>query len=251
MKIISSYIETIAKDFWSKTTLQKNKPPYDISGAVSLLLPLDIVSMSELTLRKIDQWLRKKGISISTDVNDRYLHGFILISKGAGFMFVNGTDSQEERTFTIAHEASHFILDYKIPRDKAIEKFGNGIEGVLDGFREPTIDEQVRGLINETNIRPFTHLLEKDGDGSFQNIKVFDAENNADALAIELLAPHSEVVKATLSGKRKMSFELFDQQCFDILISKYKLPSSIATQYSKRLAYSVTGGPSIMSKLGF
>lgn len=251
MLIVSPYIEKIAKDFWSQVGRYKSNPPYDIAGAISLLLPLDIVSLSDLTLKKINIWLISNGINIPINVNDRHLHGFVLIKKGTGFMFINGTDSEEERAYTIAHEASHFILDYKIPRDKAIKKVGNGIESVLDGLREPTLDEQANGIINGISIQPFTHLLENDGDGSFRNIKVYDSENNADTLALELLAPYSEIIKITTTGRNKMSFDLFDQQCFDILISKYKLPGPIAEQYSKRLAYFVTGGPSIMGKLGF
>lgn len=251
MLIVTSYIETIAKNFWCQVGRAKSGPPYDIAGAISLQMPLDIVSLSELTLGKIDQWLVNKGIKIPISVNDRYLHGFILVKKGTGFIFVNGTDNEDERLYTIAHEASHFILDYKIPRDMAIAKIGDGVENVLDGLRQPTLDEQINGIISGISVQPFTHLLEKDGDGSFTNIKVFDAENNADALAIELLAPHNEVIKATLCGRKKMPFDLFDQLCLDLLISKYRVPETIAKQYSKRLAYFVTGGPSIMNKLGF
>lgn len=251
MLLVKPYIETIARDFWRQISRKRSGPPHDIACAVSLLLPLDIVSLSDLTLGKIYQWLISNGIKIPMSVNDRHLHGFILINSGTGFMFINGTDSEEDRLYTIAHEASHFILDYKIPRDKVIRKIGSEIESVLDGLREPTIDEQVNGIINGVSIQPFMHLLEKDGDGSFENIKTFDAENDADTLALELLAPHSEIIKITMAGRKKMSFDLFDQQCFDILISKYKLPSSVAKQYSKRLAYFSTGGLSIMNKLGF
>lgn len=250
MLTVPTHIKKIAADFWNQVPKLKLQPPYDIAGAVSLILPLDIVSLCDLTLQKIDQWLSSKGISVPINVNDRHLHGFVLVNKGTGFIFINGTDVEEERLYTIAHEASHFILDYKIPRDKAINKIGNGIENVLDGLREATVDEQVEGIIHGISIRPFTHLLEKEGDGSFGSIKIFDSENNADALAIELLAPHAEVIKTTLNGK-KLTFSVFDQHCLDLLISKYKLPEIIAKQYSKRLAYAVTGGPSIMNKLGF
>lgn len=250
MVFIPFHIEKIATEFWNQVPKSKSKPPYDIAGAISLVLPLDIVSLCDLTLKRVDQWLASKGIIVPINVSDRHLHGFVLVNQGMGFIFINGTDSEEERLYTIAHETSHFILDYKIPRDKAIRKIGNGIKNVIDGLREATIDEQINGILSGIQVRPFTHLLEKEGNGSFENIKIFDAENNADALAIELLAPHTEVIKSTLTG-RKITFSLFDQRCFNILITKYKLPEPIAEQYSKRLAYAVTGGPSIMNKLGF
>jgi len=251
MSVAPAYIEAIAKEFWSKIRRFRSQPPYDIAGAVSILLPLDIISLSELTLAGIDKWLNDRGIRIPVALSDRHLHGFLLIRNGSGFMFINGTDSEEERKYTIAHETSHFILDYKIPRDTAIEKLGKDIGAVLDGIRPPTVHEQVNGLIKEVSLDTFTHLLEKEGDGSFESFKVFNAENSADLLALELLAPFSEVMKVVQDGKRKIPFEVFDQQCLDLLVSVYKLPHPIARQYSKRLAYLTTGGPSILSKLGF
>lgn len=250
MRFVQSYIENIARDFWSQIRPSPT-PPYDISGAVSLMLPVDIVCLSDLSLKKIEQWLTNRNLTFKTDVNDRCLHGFILIYSGTGFIFINGTDSEEERRYTIAHEVSHFILDYKIPRDKAIDKLGIPISDVLDGLREPSIQERVDGVINGVSVQLFTHILEKDGDGSFLSIKVFNAENNADSLALELLAPHSIVTKETMAGKKKMQFAHFEVRCYTLLTEKYKLPQSIAKQYAKSLSYSVTGGPSITNKLGF
>jgi IrrE N-terminal-like domain len=250
MRFIKPHIENIAKGFWAQTD-QKSMPPFDISGTVNLLFPIDIINLSELSLRKVEQWLLQRNIHINVDANDRHLHGFILIYKGSGFIFINGTDSEEERRYTIAHEASHFILDYKIPRDQIIEKMGLQIQDVLDGVRDATEYERIDGLLNSINIRPFTHLLEKEGDGSFESIQIFNAENNADLLALELLAPNSKVIKETLAGKESISFYEFEKKCYEILIQKYKLPNSIAKQYSTTLSYSITGGPSIMTKLGF
>ena len=111
--------------------------------------------------------------------DDRLLHGFILISRGSGFIFVNGTDSEEERKYTIAHEASHFLLDYKLPRDTAVKKLGRTILEVIDGYREPTIEEKVDGMLYSAMIKPYTHLLEKVGDGTFKNLNILNSENDA------------------------------------------------------------------------
>ncbi|MFL5788101.1 MAG: ImmA/IrrE family metallo-endopeptidase [Flavisolibacter sp.] len=250
MRITSPYIERIAQDFW-KQTGQQWIAPYDINCAVSLLLPIDIVSLCELSLEKVDQWLSQRGIKIPIDINDRYLHGFVLVSQGNGFIFINGTDTEEERRYTVAHEVSHFILDYKILRDEAVRKLGTVVLDVLDGLREPTVEERISGLLKDVIVRPFTHLLEKEGDGSFKNSRIFDSENRADTLALELLAPHDEITHAILKGNVKISFPAFHEKCIDLLVNKYRLPLPIAEQYSKRLAYSVTGGPSIINKLGF
>jgi Zn-dependent peptidase ImmA (M78 family) len=246
----NSYIVSVAKEFWSVGGLNA-EPPYDISGAVSLLFPIDIVQLSELTTGKIDHWFASRKINIQTHVKDRYLHGFVVFYRGSGFMFINGTDDETERRYTIAHEVSHFLLDYKIPRDKIIQKLGNSVEDALDGVREPTSAEMIEGIIKHVSVKPFMHLLEKEGDGSFQNLKIYNSENNADALALELLAPANRVTGETLRGRKKLPYQDFYQKAAEIIGYRYKLPAEIANGYARLLAYKITGGPSLIDKLGF
>jgi len=249
MRIINPLIIKTAKEFW-ETAGGINAFPCDISGAVNLVLPIDIVCLSELSLKKIENWLNKRKIYLDIEFDDRLLHGFILISRGSGFIFVNGTDSEEERKYTIAHEASHFLLDYKLPRDIAVKKLGRTILEVIDGYREPTIEEKVDGMLYSAMIKPYTHLLEKVGDGTFKNLNILNSENDADALALELLAPSSSVIKDTNPNKNKISYYDFKNQCYYILRSKYLIPDTIAEIYSSKLSYVATGAPSIISKLG-
>ena len=250
MPIVKPHIANIASDFWKRTGPSKS-PPFDIYGAISFTLPVDIVNLSELSLRKIEVWLRNRNIPLTIGVDDRDIHGFILMSKGCGFIFINGTDPEDERRYSVAHELSHFILDYKIPRDRAIEKFGIHILEVLDGYREPSLTERIDSVLKSVVIQTYTHLLEKKGDGSFESAKVFDAENDADMLALELLAPSSKVIKGTKEGQSKPVFSEFRNNCYKLLVEKYGLPSSISEEYASRIAFSVTGGPSILTKLGF
>ncbi|WDO13956.1 ImmA/IrrE family metallo-endopeptidase [Flavobacterium sp. WW92] len=243
-------IVSLAKDFRHMAAI-KNDIPYDIMGAVSLVMPIDIICLSDLSISKIKKWLNNRNILFNTETNDRYLHGFIITFKGTGFIFVNGTDSEDERRFTIAHETSHFILDYKLKRDKALKKFGLGILDVLDGYREPTITEKIDGILFSVDVKPFTHLIEKSADGSFESLEIFNSENDADRLALELLAPSLQVIKKVKAIKSSLSFNEFNKHCFEILINEYRLPDNIAKNYSLQLSYKETGGPSIMSKLGF
>jgi Zn-dependent peptidase ImmA (M78 family) len=249
MPLIKPYIVRIANEFRFKSGRDKKVASFDISRAISLKLPVDIISLSELTLRKVRQWLIDRNVNINIDFNDRPLHGFILTFRGSGFIFVNGTDTEEERRYTVAHEASHFILDYKLPRDRAIEKLGALILEVLDGYREATTHEMVDGLLSSTSIQPYTHLLEKSGDGSFNSIKIYNSENDADALALELLAPSADIIKDVKSNKPRLAFEEFKTVSYKILIDKYLLPEEIAKEYAIRLAYVSTGGPSLIAKL--
>ena len=250
MRFISPIITQVAKDFW-KSAGGNSVFPCDISGAVNLVLPIDIVCLSELSLKKIQTWLTERKVFLDLEIDDRLLHGFILISKGSGFIFVNGTDTEEERRYTIAHEAGHFLLDYKRPREIAVKKLGESILEVMDGYREATNEEQIDGTLTSVSIRPYTHLLEKVGDGSFNNMDILDSENDADALALELLAPHATVIKDTNPNRNKISFYDFKNRCYQVLRSKYLIPDSIAEAYSSKLVYVAIGSPSLADKLGF
>ncbi|WP_276348834.1 ImmA/IrrE family metallo-endopeptidase [Daejeonella sp. JGW-45] len=251
MQIVKPHIVNIASNFWKKAGLGKTQP-VDIKGAVYLTLPVDVVDdIPELSLRKIEKWLIQRNIPISIDIDDREIHGFILTANSCGFIFINATDPEEERRYTLAHELSHFILDYKIPRDRAIGKLGTAILEVLDGHREPSLAERIDGVLTAIEIKPYTHLLEKKGDGSFESMRVFEAETEADMLALELIAPCAKVVKAAKNGKSKPAFSEFRSNCHKVLKETYGLPGSIIEEYASRIAYATTGGPSLLTKLGY
>ncbi|MBS1543478.1 MAG: ImmA/IrrE family metallo-endopeptidase [Bacteroidetes bacterium] len=244
-----SSLSSIAKVFWEQAGVT-GPHPRDISGAVSLKLPIDIICLSDLTLKRIQDWLIKRKVVLNIEVDDRLLHGFILLSRGAGFIFINGTDKEEERRYTIAHEVSHFLLDYKMPRDLAVEKLGKSILEVLNGFREPTEVERIDGTLSGVKIKPYTHLLEKTGDGSFGDMRILESEDDADNLALELLAPRSMVLRDLSPRGIKISFYDFKSQCYQVLRSKYLIPDAIAERYSLKLTYAAIGPPSLVSKLG-
>lgn len=250
MKLMSPQIVQIAREFW-KASGAYNVFPRDISGAVNLVLPIDIVNLSELSLKKIETWLTRRRVSVGFEANDRLLHGFILVSRGAGFIFINGTDSEEERRYTIAHETSHFLLDYRLPRERAVKSMGKSILEVIDGFREPTVEERIDGALSSVLIKPYTHLLAKDGDGTFHNLEILNSENEADSLALELLAPSAQVIKETNPKRGKISFYDFKNQCYRVLRTTYLIPDPVADAYASRLTYATIGAPSLMSKLGF
>lgn len=250
MSFIKANIVATAKKFW-ETAGQKQSPPFDISQAVSLVLPVDIVMLSDLSLMRIRAWLAERDLTFDFDLPDRNLHGFIITYRGSGFIFANGSDNEAERRYTIAHEASHFILDYYQPRQSAIAQLGKLIEDVLDGLREPTNEERIDGLLRSVSVKPYTHLMEKQGDGSFYNVNVYNSENDADALALELLAPYSRVIRETKSGNLTISFDDFKIKSQGLLEEKYLLPGSMANEYATRLSYLATGGPSLLKKFGF
>ena len=158
-------------------------------------------------------------------------------------------DAVAER-FTLAHELSHFLLDYLLPRQRARDRFGDGIQDVLDGLRAPTLDEQVHAALHGVNVEPAFHLLEKEGDGRFVDARIWNAENRADQLAFELMAP-VEIVCANLreSGADGSYFRCVTA-AKAILEATYGLPAVMADAYARYLAQTLTGGPTALSSLG-
>src|SRR5690606_23003050 len=106
-------------------------------------------------------------------------------------------------------------------------------------------------VLSFNTIKQFTHLLEKSGDGSFFNEEVFNAENDADSLALELLAPAMNIVSEIKGSFPKIQFQDFKVECYHLLYNKYGFPKMVSEDYAARLAYSVTGGPSLLTKFGF
>lgn len=252
---MSSSTIQIARHFWN-TVGADNVFPRDIGGAVSLALPIDIIYLPELNLKQIGTWLSQRKIpiekiSMGFDVNDRFIHGFILAWRGTGSIFINAMDSEEERRYTIAHEASHFLLDHHIPRERAKKRFGESILKVIDGTRPATDEERIDSALSSVEIKLSTHLLAKDGDGTFDDLEVLNSENDVDSLALELLAPSSQVIQDANPKKSKISFHNFKNQCYHVLRTTYLIPDSVANAYATRLAYKTAGPPSLMSELGF
>lgn len=242
------YIIELAQDFWKKAG-GTSSWPCDLDQAVAISLPIDVVSLSSLSVKEIEKWFCTRKFSYQFSTEDLSLHGFIIVTRGKGLIFINGSDSKEERLFTLAHEIAHFIIDYQLPRLKACNLFGKQILDVLDGLRAPTIQELVDGILLSIEIKPYIHLIEKNNNSYGENTKVWRSEDQADALAIELLAPF----KSVYADLKKMSFPSFINcytAAYQLLSIKYGLPVSVTQSYAQYLAYKVTGGPSTLESLG-
>jgi hypothetical protein len=101
-------IQEIAKKFWQPVALFRNYP-VDIERVVALSdLPLTIEIIPYLDLSKVIQWINDYNFPAYIDAENKKLHGFLLVRKDQGVIFVNGTDSQEERRFTITRISSLF-----------------------------------------------------------------------------------------------------------------------------------------------
>lgn len=242
-------ITKIAESFWDKAGGIK-KWPCDLEQAASSTLPLDTICLSCLTIKKINSWLNERNVSYPFPRIQSRLHGCLLVYRGAGFVFIDGSDSKPERFYTLAHEVSHFMVEYLIPRRKALELFGESILEVLDGFRPPTPEERINSIITSIDVQPYIHLLEHNHLNSTTRYKIWQVENRADQLALEMIAPFRKVSNDLTKSNKTKTYDLCYNAATKLLTRKYGLPASIANGYAERLTQSITGGPSVLSYLG-
>ncbi|HEX2094531.1 MAG TPA: ImmA/IrrE family metallo-endopeptidase [Longimicrobiaceae bacterium] len=161
---------------------------------MALALPVAIVTLPRLASHTIQQWLRRRGIPVSVPQGHRDLMGCIVARCGYALILVPGTDPEEERRFTVAHEVAHLIVHYLLPRGVLIAALGEGIVDVLDGHRPPTLAERATAALSALHLGPHVHLMPRHGPGAGTVLRF---EDEADELALELLAP-CEAIEAAL-----------------------------------------------------
>jgi hypothetical protein len=245
----AQFLAEIAETFWHEAGGIRQWP-CDLEQASALSLPLDIVYLSCLTIKKIESWLNRRNVFYPFPQAQSKLHGCLLAYRGIGFVFIDGSDNKDERLYTLAHEIAHFLLEYLMPRKKALALFGDSILEVLDGFRPPAIEERIDSVINSIDIHPYIHLLEHRTIDSATHLRVSYAENQADQLALELIAPF-KFVSADLKNSREVTiFEQCYNSAMELLSEKYGVPDTEAKGYALRVAKTITGGPTVISSLG-
>lgn len=228
-----------AERFWEK--VGESMPfPRDLDDVLALVLPLAITVLPSLGLRRVESWMRQRGAIYQFLCSDRRLHGCLVAFAGYGIIFVDGADALEERRFTVAHEAAHFLVDYIRPRTAALMKFGSSIAEVLDGVRLPTRDERIDSAIAGCPIGVHVHMLDRQSEYP----TVLDVvERRADRLARELLAPADVILQ-------HVGDEQLDQQTLvALLISAFGLPRRQAIPYARELIQMMEPNPSFVEWL--
>jgi hypothetical protein len=213
--------------------------PRSLEQSVALALPVALIKLPRLMLSDIESWLARRAAPFSFNCHSRAVRGCLVAVGGHGFIFVDGADPKDERRFTVAHEAGHFIVDYWLLREAAIEKFGGRIAEVFDGLRRPVVTERVHAVLADTRLGVYTKLMERDGGGS---AGVWEVEDRADRVALALLAPPEDVLSsADASGatfaERQAALTL-------TLRERFGLPASAADGYATSLLESIDRGPS-------
>lgn len=202
--------------------------PRDLAEDIPLALPLTVVPLPGLTPRKGLQWLVSHGLAHGGLVaTDNRKHGFTVAHAGKGVLFLNSEDPPDEQRFTLAHEVAHFVLDHHQPRSRALRARGARILPVLDGKQEPTVAEQLFSVLERMPYRTQANFMDRSDKGEPRRGEVMEAEQRADRLAFELLAPRQELLPLLgQAGRRVLEAEL---------VSRFGLPVTGARTYARWL----------------
>jgi IrrE N-terminal-like domain len=206
MTMIRPSPETLAGEFWAGTGLHDTFPR-KIEQAIAFKLPLALVGFSPLTIVAIGHWLQQHDITTRLPNDRRDLCGCLVAHGGRGFIFICDADSPEEQRLTMAHETAHFLIDYLWPRQQVLHELGEGIAEVLDGLRPATPAERAAAVLSRVRLGPHIHVLPRRGRDADLDVAVAHAEDRADRLALELVAPQACVyaVLDTLSVRQSLT----------------------------------------------
>jgi Zn-dependent peptidase ImmA (M78 family) len=222
-------LDALANDFWSRCAHERGFPR-NVERAIAMTLPLAVAKMPQLHSRNLSAWLRHRKVPVLPPAECKDLMGCLVAYRGYGLIFVCGTDELEEQRLTIAHEAAHFLLDYLLPRQQVIAALGDGIADVLDGLRPAKPTERASAVLSHVRLGPHVHIFPR-REGEENSPPHMCIETRADELAIELVAPRSQVISLyrQLSmrgmGERKLVDELaryfgLPNHAFDSLIAR-------------------------------
>lgn len=245
--MVERRIARAAERFWAQAG-GRPAPPADMERAIAWALPIDVQDMAGLSVTGIAAWLTARGLPRPPLGPARRLRGCLIARRGQGLVFVDADDPPEERRFTLAHEAAHFLLDYQGKRERALARLGEAILPVLDGERPPTRQERLHAALADVPLGLHAHLMERRPDG-VPCLEAAEAECDADRLALELLAPEGEalaLVRATRGG----SYTERAARAAESLAARFGLPAAVAEAYARGLLHRLTGGPSVVEWLG-
>lgn len=223
------WIHEAADRFWADAGGEPTALPRDLDEPIVWALPIAVIPLPGLCVAAVDAWLAERRIETRIDVRDRALRACVLVHEGNGLLFVDAEDGEYERRFSLAHEVAHYLVDYAIPRERACRRLGAGVRPVLDGRRAPSTDERIGAILAGVRLDIHLHLMERTPDGHRLGEDVSAAEQRADDLALELLAPLVAVRARVAAGAQRPDVEA-------VLRGTFGLPAAPAAAYARQLA---------------
>ncbi len=190
------WVAELVRAFWTEAGSVESFPR-SLRRAVARALPVSLVLLPQLRLDSVRAWLRENGVPCPCDERDRPLRACLAAWRGHGLIFLDGTDGEDEQRFSLAHELAHFLRHYWHPRQRARRCLGEQVAAVLDGERPPTAKERLHALLKNVPLGFHLHLMRRGPRSEVANATVALAEEEADQVAYELLAPAADVLART------------------------------------------------------
>jgi hypothetical protein len=217
------WVAELAGRFWAAAG---EPPPFprDLERAIADAVPLSVLDRHPLTLHAVSAYLRGLGLPVAVAEPDRPLRAALYCWKGSGFLFLDAADPPDERRFSLAHELAHYLRDYDAFRRRVTRALGASGLAVLDG-RRATTDERLHAALRGLTLAPHVHLMGRDPGGRPRGDAERDAEDRADRLAFELLAP-----------AERFGTESDGPAVAERLIAAFGLPPLAARQYTSILS---------------
>jgi hypothetical protein len=231
-------VAALVRGFWVEAGSVESFPR-ELRRPIARALPVSIVLLPRLRLDSVRAWLRENGIVCPCDERDRPLRACLVACHGHGLIFLDGTDADDQQRFSLAHELAHFLRHYWQPRKLACRRLGEQIAEVLDGERPPTLHERLHSLLRTIPLGFHLHLMQRGPHRQALNMTVARAEEEADQIAFELLAPAADVLAqtGTVPGDAERA------RLVEVLQTVFGLPQEQATDYGRLLLPTVWEDP--------
>jgi hypothetical protein len=236
------WVHETASLFWEAAGVREDFPRALREPVCRSSFNLTVKELPGLSTTIVERYFGRLGPGWQCAGPDRAVRACLAARDGAGFILLDSTDPPTERAYSLAHELAHFLWHYWRLRQRLARFAGYRAVEVFDGRRRPENTERLNALLSNAPLGPHLHLMDRAGQRRVLEESVAVAEQEADRLAYELLAPADAVVArwqdARVSDGGRSALVL-------MLESVFGLPPRQAEMYSELLLPSPSPDPLI------
>lgn len=202
----------LARAFWQYT-----EPTNDLREAIrNAPFDLAILERPQLRLALVQDYLRKAGIRDTGGWEDRPLRACLVAQPSGGLIFLDQDDPGDEQRFSLAHELAHYLRHSWQPQERTKLLLGGATR-----LTRPT--QRLVAFLRGVTPESFAHLMARFPEGMCPDTRRLEQE--ADTLAVELLAPQERV--------RELAFDAASAQ--RVYRTVFGLPETIAALQAQAL----------------